>query len=358
MNKIALISDIHFGVKKSSEKFLNTQVSFFENVLIPTIKSNNIDHLFILGDLFDNPLETNVLVKNIVINIFNTLINKFPKLQIKILTGNHDIYYKTTLETSSLAIFNHFPQIEIIKTIKPININGIDILCVPWLVKDSFIKNEFLKLIDDNISYDLCFGHFEVNQFEIIPSVYEQKGLPIEAFKNFKYVYSGHFHIRNTIQNVNYLGSPYEITWNDYGNSKGITLIDISTFKSEFIENTISPKHLKINLSSVIKDKNILKNIKNNFIKFYWDVQLNADKKLDLEEKINKMGALELTYIDDTFNNTLQDQTDSVDISENIQGSPIVFLNSYYNEIKHPDNIDATELKLMTNELYINSLKD
>lgn len=356
MTKIALISDIHFGVKKNSEKFLEFQKKFFYELLIPTIKQNNIDHLFILGDLFDNPENINVLVKNTVIKIFNKLINTFPHIKITFLVGNHDIYYKNTLETTSLSIFEHFPKIEVLKNIKEFIIDDKSILCVPWLVKNSKMHEEFDNIINSNKVYDYCFGHFEINQFEIIPTIYENKGFPIELFKNFNKVFSGHFHIKNTIDNINYLGSPYQITWNDYGTTKGITILDVENSNVEFIENNICPKHLKIKLSEVIKDKNILKTIKNNFIKFYWDVKINADKKLEIEEKIKSLNSMDLSFIEEII--TTIDSSNIDDESNDIQGSPIEFLNTWYDTIKHPEDIDVTELKLITNNLYLETLKD
>lgn len=355
MTKIALLSDIHFGVKQSSEKFLNTQIEFFEKLVIPQIQSKNISHLFFLGDVFDDPLSLDILVKNTVIKLFNKFKRECPNLKIVILTGNHDIYYKTTLETTSLAIFDKFDNIELVKTVKDYKIDNKSFLLVPWLIKDSYNYELFNKSIET--TYDYCFGHFEINQFEIIPTVIEEKGLSIDTFKNIKNVYSGHFHIRNKIKNIQYLGCPYELTWNDYGNNKGLTIIDIKTSQEEFVENTISPRHVKIKVSDIVKDKSIVKNMKNNFVKLYWDVSLDGTKKLDLQEKLKKINHLDLKIIDECDNN-LEEQTESVELEEDIEGSPIAFLNNYYDEIKHPDHIDLTELKLKTDKLYNDSLRD
>jgi DNA repair exonuclease SbcCD nuclease subunit len=354
--KIALISDIHFGVKKHSENVLNHQIDFFENLLIPTLKSNNINYLFILGDLFDNSEVTNILIKDKTVNLFNKLVETFPNLNIIILKGNHDIYYKNTLSVSSLNIFGFLNEhITVISQLDEITINKRKILLVPWLIKDSQYYNDFLNIVNSDKQYDLCFGHFAINKFEIIPSLVENKGFEIENFKNFKQVYSGHFHIRNKIENIQYLGSPYEITWNDYGNTKGITLLDLDTLEQTFIENTISPKHIKLYLSSVIKDKNILKDIKNNYVKFYFDTPLSTDKKLLFEDKIKQIKCLELSIIDNSYDVTVDDS--NIDIKEDVQGSPIKFVYNWYDELKHPETIDLNELKLITDKIYNKALK-
>lgn len=353
--KIALISDIHFGVKKHSETVLHHQLEFFEKLVFSTIKNNDIKYLFILGDLFDNPEVTNTLIKDKTLELFNKFIETFPNLNIIILKGNHDIYYKNTLSVSSLNMFNYLNEhITVISSIEKITINKKKILLVPWLIKDTQYHTEFLNIVNNNEQYDLCFGHFPINKFEIIPTLVEDKGFPIESFKNFTQVYSGHFHIRNKIDNVQYLGSPYEITWNDYGNTKGITLIDLDTMEQSFVENTISPKHIKMYLSSVIKDKTILKDIKNNYVKFYFDVQLPTDKKLFFEDQIKTIKSLELNIIDNTYDVSIDDS--DIDVKEDVQGSPIKFVYNWFDELKHPETIDLNELKLITDSIYNKAL--
>lgn len=355
MSNIALISDLHFGAKISSEKFLNIQKDFFDKLLIPTLESKKVSHLFILGDLLDNPININVLVKNTILNIFNKIITSLPNIKIIILIGNHEIYYKNTLETTSIKLFEHFPNVEIVKNIKEYTIDNKSILCVPWLIKDTYIHNEFDKIIESNKKFDYCFGHFSINNFEVVPSVIEDKGLSIDTFSSFSQVYSGHFHIRNKLKNIQYLGCPYEITWNDFGNIKGITILDVENMVPSFIENTISPRHIKLKLSSIAKDKTLLKNVKNNFVKFYYDIIFDPVKKLNFEDKLKTIGAFDLEIIDETIGLT---STEDISVDEDIQGSPIDFLFSLFNEIKHPENINVSDLKIMTQSLYEECLKE
>ena len=275
--KLVLISDIHLGVKNNSETFLNNTKDFFINQVCDVIEKTNAEYLFILGDLFDNRILVNVLVKNTAIDIFNHILKKFPNIHINILAGNHDLYYKNTTEVTSLAIFKKFdPRLEVITNIKKIQLGSSKILIVPWLVEESRnykIFNSIVKKYEEtNVKeYDACFGHFHINGFEIVRGVVEQKGISQSDFEAFGSVFSGHFHIRNKIKNIQYLGCPYEITWNDYGDKKGITVFDTETKKADFFENTVSPKHMHVKLSSLQKDPTLIDNVKGNIIKFHID---------------------------------------------------------------------------------------
>jgi DNA repair exonuclease SbcCD nuclease subunit len=56
-------------------------------------------------------------------------------------------------------------------------------------------------------------------------------------------VFSGHYHLRQHNKNVYYLGSPYQITFNDCGTKKGFHIFDNTTDKLEFVVNSNSIFH-------------------------------------------------------------------------------------------------------------------
>jgi hypothetical protein len=62
-------------------------------------------------------------------------------------------------------------------------------------------------------------------------------GLSKEVFKKFDKVFSGHFHHKSDDGQIHYLGNPYELTWQDYGDPRGFHLFDTETRKLTFIKN-------------------------------------------------------------------------------------------------------------------------
>ncbi len=54
--KIAIATDLHLGIRRGSEIYLNSQLKFFKNQFIPELKSKGIDTIIIPGDFFDNRL--------------------------------------------------------------------------------------------------------------------------------------------------------------------------------------------------------------------------------------------------------------------------------------------------------------
>ena len=52
--KIAIITDQHFGARKSSRVFHDFFNKFYTNVFFPTLKKRGIDTVLDLGDTYDN----------------------------------------------------------------------------------------------------------------------------------------------------------------------------------------------------------------------------------------------------------------------------------------------------------------
>ena len=52
--KVAIITDQHFGARKSSRVFHDFFNKFYTNVFFPTLKKRGIDTVLDLGDTYDN----------------------------------------------------------------------------------------------------------------------------------------------------------------------------------------------------------------------------------------------------------------------------------------------------------------
>jgi UDP-2,3-diacylglucosamine pyrophosphatase LpxH len=52
---IAVVGDVHFGVKNSSSFYLDRTETFFKE-FFKLVESNRIDEIFLLGDFLDDSL--------------------------------------------------------------------------------------------------------------------------------------------------------------------------------------------------------------------------------------------------------------------------------------------------------------
>ena len=51
-----------FGVKKGNSEFLDSQMRFFKEQMIPSLKKQKIKHVYFLGDVMDNRNHINVRI--------------------------------------------------------------------------------------------------------------------------------------------------------------------------------------------------------------------------------------------------------------------------------------------------------
>lgn len=75
--KIALISDLHMGIKKQCPVFMESQLRFFIKQFVPELKQANIKDIWVLGDVFDTRMSLNTLVINKTIELFKDILKDF-----------------------------------------------------------------------------------------------------------------------------------------------------------------------------------------------------------------------------------------------------------------------------------------
>ncbi len=237
MEKYILLGDLHFGKSKGNPEFLENQINFLENQLLPYMIENNIKNIFQLGDFLDNRKTIDGFVYNRLIKLFN--IFKEHNIKITFPLGNHDIYFRESLEVYLSDLFAKiFPEVfTIIEKETFFKINNKKIGFIPWLVEGKELSQECQN-------QDYLIGHFEIKNFEVVKGIEAKHGLDSEIFNNIK-VFSGHYHNQQRRGNIFYIGTPFQFDWSDYKERKGFLVTDFNSYE-EFFENTLSLKHIKI----------------------------------------------------------------------------------------------------------------
>ena len=232
--KIAIIGDMHFGIKKGHPLFLEFMLSYMERKFMD-IHSQGISTIIQMGDMFDDRklIDVNVAVQ--VRDRLQAILDK-TKQKLIILVGNHNIYYRDKNHVHNLFFLDSIKGVEIIDAdIKTIDILDKTLVFVPWINKEN--KEQFVEqLKETKASY--CFGHFELVDFPMYKRQIATHGDDDTSFlSGFDLVLSGHYHTISRKRNILYVGSPYHLTWADYpdGTERGWFSLDIVT--GEYILN-------------------------------------------------------------------------------------------------------------------------
>lgn len=256
--KILLLADLHH---KNIEYFVDYQLSFLKN-LINLIQNKKIDRLFILGDVMDNRFVLDIRILNLFRDVYSE-ISKY--VDIYIICGNHDKYHNNINSINSLdSIFvsknNH------IIVDRPFKIDNC--VLVPFINESNIEKiTDFIS--KNNSSNNYLFGHFELSGFRLSPTgnrISKHTQLYRTDYDHYKKVFSGHFHSKQEKNNVLYVGSPYQLSFDEL-EEKGIFILDTDTDKLDFICNRNEIyKKFYIEEDS---DLTILKDITNKIVKIY-----------------------------------------------------------------------------------------
>lgn len=232
--KIAVITDIHFGVRASSPYFIERYRLFFENIFFPMLEKENIKTVLCLGDTWEDRKQLNIsAIKASQEMFFNPLKDK--NIQMYSILGNHDVFYRNSNETNAMDIFGlAYPNIQVISEFDVITLGGVKFGMCSW------VHNENLERQLENIKnsdYDILCGHFEIQGFEMTKGNYNEHGFEQETFKTKIPVWSGHFHIKSKQGNIHYLGNPFQTNWGDVGMERGFHIFDTDSRELTFVNN-------------------------------------------------------------------------------------------------------------------------
>ena len=213
--KVACFTDIHFGLKSGSRTH-NQDCEDFVNWFCDTARAEGAETCIFLGDWHHNRNTTDVSTMNYTVSNLEKLNNSFEKVYL--IMGNHDEYYKDKREIHSLEFARLFPNIHVVN--ETLHDHGVTIC--PWLVGDEW-KNV------PKWQNKYVFGHFELPLFMMNAMVQmpDHGQLQSDHFVNQEYVFSGHFHKRQTKRNIVYIGNAFPHNYADAGDDeRGMMMLE------------------------------------------------------------------------------------------------------------------------------------
>ena len=327
-----LITDSHLGIKKGNDTYIEVYTSFIYEVC-QYANDNKIKTLIHCGDFFDTRKSLSLKVIDVATKIMDQLNATFD--DIYLIIGNHDTFLKNTMFPHSLLIFKEYSNVHIVDKIT----NVQNIVMLPWLFDiDSFKESK--------MDAEICIGHFDINDIQMNVSGYTSLGYDLNKsdFKDFEMVISGHYHMPSTDDHITYLGSPYQLTFNEMGCKHGFYVLGSNTMSLMFHEFTEYPKHV------IYKDTDEIKNdIKGNNVKLIFTKDHGIDMNTQIIHNIDshQPNSLKIDYF-----NLSATMTDEV-IDGNIEiMSKLDIMFDFYDKAELPDGIVLAILKKMTKNMY------
>jgi len=263
--KVACFTDIHFGLKSNSATH-NQDCEEFVDWFIAKAKEEGAETCIFLGDWHHNRNSINLITLDTSIRCLEKLGAAFE--QFFWFPGNHDLFYKDKREIHSSAFGRHIPGVTVVDSITTMD----EVTLVPWLVGDEWKTMRELKS-------KYVFGHFELPLFYMNAMVQmpDHGELRREDFAGPDYVFSGHFHKRQSNNNIVYIGNAFPHNYSDaWDDDRGMMILAWGG-KPEYHIWEDAPKFRTIKLSDLIDRKDdVLKS------KMY--LRVNLDLPITFEE--------------------------------------------------------------------------
>lgn len=259
-DKTVVFTDIHFGLRHNSAEH-NKDCLDFLDWLIAEAHLRGAETCIFMGDWHHHRSNINILTLDYTMQALRKLNAAFKKSYVMV--GNHDLFYREKRDIHSMVVGSEFPNIVLVDA--PM-VEG-DVALIPWLVED-----EWREVTDIKSKY--IFGHLELPGFKMNAMVEmpDHGTLNADHFKHQEYVFSGHFHKRQTKGKINYIGNPFGHNYSDVWDfERGAMYLEWDK-EPVFLDYTDGPRFITINLTALLENPDIYLKPKT-----YLQVTLDAD---------------------------------------------------------------------------------
>lgn len=315
--KLCLLGDTHFGCRNDHLSFHDYFAKFYSEVFFPYLDKHKIDTVVQFGDLFDRRKYINfVTLSRAREYFFDPMAER--GIDLHVFVGNHDTFYKNTNDVNSPdLLLKDYSNITVYNEPAVISPGDLDIALLPWVNSSNY--QESLDFIE-NTRAQVLFGHLELAGFEMYRGAFNDHGMSADLFRKFDIVATGHYHHKSSRGNIHYLGTPYEMTWSDFQDTRGFHILDTETREMEFIQN---PNRMfnKIHYSDQDKSMDDVLDIdldmyQNTFVKVIVQNKNNPYWFDLFIDRLEKNGVVDLQVVEDHFNLNLEDDEDIVNEAE------------------------------------------
>ena len=339
--RVWFITDTHLGVRNNSNEWIEQIREYFFDWFFPLVRNNykKGDVLIHLGDFFDSRQSINLKVLNLGIDVAVEFSEIFQD-GVYFIVGNHDIWGRTANDVNSLKTIKWIPGITVFEEPKSVILNNKKFFFMPWR-KD---HEEEISTLESSLPHDVLCCHTDIRGLKFNRYTTVETGANTEKFTKFGRVYSGHIHYAQKHDNINMLGSPYEITRSDMDNQKSITMLDLDTMEETVFINDFSPKFKKIFFSQILESTidQLDPIFRNNFIDIMIDPIMSLKAPLNiLTDAITSQRSLKFhPYDPDQSNNLSQQMIDA----DGRQFNVMSFIKEYVSAL---DKDEETKEKLV-----------
>jgi len=296
---IILTADMHFGVHGRLQ-----DISWAARVIREYAKANNIENIFILGDLFHDRKSIEIDVMNEVVDIFGD--PNYRDHRWITFPGNHDMFLRHSWKINALKPLNR--HMYVIDDVKIVQLENQRYWILPFIQYERAYNRVLRKIEEQYQEGDILLTHIGVNG-AILNTCFLLKDWESVNFSTskFQHVFTGHFHSKQQVHhNVWYPGSPIPFKFDEGDVPHGFYVFDPENKTLKFVniwkagihffgENTPLPPQFSTIIDELLHEKT-KEDVSNCHVRVALNREYSTDEKKSMHDRLMDIGARSVRF--------------------------------------------------------------
>lgn len=346
MSKVLITADIHIHPHRNDMRRVEDGIQCLEWIY-ETARIAGLDTVIVAGDFLHHRFSLNAYAYAKACGVVSGA--REDGIKTIFMLGNHDMFYEDRWDVHSLVPMKSDACTIIDKPTK-MKIKGYDVDFLPYTPKPSqFINDEPFKTPARTLISHLAIANAILNSKYNILSVEddskEKEYIEAEKLHKWEKVWLGHYHYGQKVsKQVEYVGSPMQLTFGEAGQAKCVAIYDLETLHTTYVENKVSPKfHIVENQSQVDA-----LDMTNAYVQMLSSEVIEA--KFDLRKKLSGLGAREIEFIP-TKTDVAGQTTKALDNISKLFNDKDKLIDGYVDGLEVPNHLDKIILKQIGKEI-------
>ena len=304
MTKIAITSDIHFGVPGRTDDIL-----WACRTLREYCARFEIDTVLVLGDLYHNRQIVEIDVNSSVCRFFEETKEEYNQEWIAF-PGNHDMFLRHSWEVNSLTALRR--HLTIIEEVKLLQIDDTRFWVLPFItyekaymrVLKAIVNNPEFRPNEDNLLTHIGIRGATLN------TCFMLKDWSVINFEDFPFhrIYAGHFHSKQQIgENVWYPGSPIPFKFDEGDVPHGFYVYDLDEDSHKFVNiwkagakffpDEVPPPQFITLLDELLEQKTA-NDVKDCMVRVALQRDYTNDEKAEIKQRLLALDARDVRWME------------------------------------------------------------
>jgi DNA repair exonuclease SbcCD nuclease subunit len=271
--KIICVSDIHLSAFSYDPIIdgIPERLFTFKNVsknILEYARDNDISSVCILGDIF----HTKSVIHSAAMSIFLDFIRENRDINFILIDGNHDCSSKSGNGVSALKSCDEESNV--------ITIHEPSLIENMWMVPWNSDMIDAIKNPPKEAEY--LFSHLGVSEAKFNSGISIVSDIGVKDLRQYKHVYLGHYHSKQTVGNMTYIGSMFQLDWGEKNEEKRFIVFDSETGETQSIPTEGYKKYIEFDLTN--ENKNLTFDKCKELKEAGHLVKLNLTEKIDINE--------------------------------------------------------------------------